>query len=100
MFSLRNFGFLNSKKAEPKEKKEKNHFSIEHYPLTCRFYPKYKDHYIGKDYNTGIYTLKQDYLFMYAKYSDTVSGAEQIIEMFKEQQLKENVKTIKYEPKK
>lgn len=29
-------------------------FSIEYYPITDRYYPKYKNYYLSTDYNTGI----------------------------------------------
>lgn len=71
-----------------------SYFSVEYYPLTKRYYPKYKDYYMIENYQTGIVEPKADYLFVYANYSDTEEGAEKIIEKFKEQQLKENVRTI------
>ena len=72
-----------------------SHFSIEYYPLTKRYYPKYKDYYLKGDYQTGIIQIKEAFLFTWADYAETERGAEQIIEKFKEQQLKENVVTIK-----
>lgn len=69
-------------------------YSVEYYPLTNRYYPKYRHYYLGTHWNTGIVELKEAYLFGYADYSETEKGAEEILEKFKEQQLKVNIKTI------
>lgn len=76
------------------KKEDKNIFSLEYYPITDRYYPKYKNYYLKTNYYTGIVETKEYYLFPYAEYSKTKHGAEEIIEKFKEQILKENVKTI------
>jgi hypothetical protein len=70
-------------------------FSVEFYPLTNRYYPKWKSYYMITRSNTGITELIGDHLFAYAQYGDTEKDADEIIARFKEQQLKENVKTIK-----
>lgn len=70
-------------------------FSIEFYPLTNRYYPKYKDYYLKKVGNTGIIEPIEEYLFTFAKWGRTEKEADKIIEMFKEQRLKKNVVTIK-----
>lgn len=83
------------KKDKDIPSKIKNDFSIEFYPLTNRYYPKYKEYYyLKKDYNTGIMEKREPYLFTYADYGKTQQEAEELITLFKEQQLKENVKTI------
>ncbi len=69
-------------------------FSIEYYPLTSRYYPKYGKYYLQKDFRTGIVDLNEAFLFSYADYGRTEQEADEIIELFKEQQLKENVKTL------
>ena len=69
-------------------------FSIEYYPLTNRYYPKYDNYYLKTNWQTGIVETKEDYLFVYAGYGNTEEEAKKLIELFKEQQLKENVKTI------
>ena len=69
-------------------------FTIEYYPETGRYYPKYGDNYLDTRYMTGITEEVEDYLFAFADYSTTEKGAKRIIELFKEQQLKENVRTI------
>jgi len=74
--------------------KKRSKFSIEYYPITNAYYPKYKDRYLQKDYQTGIIKSLDDYLFMYANSFKTSLQAEKFIELFKEQQLKENVITI------
>ena len=69
-------------------------FTIEYYPKTRRYYPKYGDNYLKTRYMTGITEKVEDYLFVFADYSTTEEGAKRKIELFKEQQLKENVRTI------
>lgn len=76
--------------SEPKSK-----FSIEFYPLTGRYYPKYEDYYLRTQYGTGIMDLQESRYFMYADYGKTEQEADAIIAKFKEQRLKENVTTIK-----
>lgn len=71
-----------------------SHFEIEHYPETNRYYPKYRGKYIRRSVNTGIYELRDSFLFAYADYGKTEEEADQIIALFKEQQLKENVRII------
>ena len=67
---------------------------IEYYPITARYYPKYKSYYLRTRYSTGIVEELEDYLFAYADYGRNEYEAKKIIDEFKEQQLKENVKTI------
>lgn len=69
-------------------------FSIEYYPITGRYYPKYKSYYLKTHYSTGIVEKIEDYLFSYAEYGRNEDEAKKLIEKFKEQWLKENVKTI------
>lgn len=69
-------------------------FSIEYYPLTDRYYPKYGRYYLKTNWNTGIVEKKEDYLFSFAEYGKTKQEAVKLIELFKEQWLKENVKTL------
>ncbi len=71
-----------------------DYFSIEYYPITDRYYPKYKSFYLKTNYSTGIIEKKVDYLFSYAEYGRNEQEAKSLIEKFKEQYLKENVKTI------
>ena len=72
-------------------------FSIEYYPLTGRYYPKYKDYYLKKDSCTGIVQAVGDYLFAWADYGETEHQAKYIIDEFKEHRFKTNVKKINYE---
>lgn len=72
----------------------RSHFSVEFYPLTDRYYPKYKSFYLKTNYMTGIVEAMEPYLFMYAEYGKTEAEAEKIIERFKEHYLKENVVRI------
>jgi hypothetical protein len=70
-------------------------FTVEHYPETDRYYPTYRGHYIQRDYQTGIYELVKPFLFAYADCSMTEAGAWRIIDLFKEQRLKENVRILR-----
>ena len=79
-----------------KEEKLNKRFSIEHYPLTGRYYPRYGNYYLNTNYSTGIIELTEYDLFVYADYSKTEKGAIEIINLFKEQYLKANVKTIPF----
>jgi hypothetical protein len=69
-------------------------FSIEYYPITDRYYPKYKSYYLQTRHSTGIVEKIEDYLFSFAEYGKNEDEAKKLIERFKEQWLKENVKTI------
>lgn len=71
--------------------KRKPKFSIEYYPITKRYYPKYDGWFLYTHPFMGIVTIK---LIDFADYGDTEAGAREIINKFKEQQLKENVITI------
>jgi len=86
------FGSRNPALNKPVVKR--SYFSLEFYPLTNRYYPKYKNYYMRTRWSTGIVELKEDYLFSFAEYGNTEAEADKIIEKFKEQQLKENVRTI------
>lgn len=76
--------------------KEEPEFTIEHYPVTDRYYPKRKSYYLKNRYSTGIMEEMRPELFGYASYGETEKEARELIELFKEQRLKKNVKTIKY----
>lgn len=83
-------------KKRKKELKEKeNVFSIEYYPLTERYYPKYKSYYLYLSTVTGIIEKKEPFLFAFASYGKTQEEAEKFIVLFKEQRLKEGVVVIK-----
>jgi hypothetical protein len=75
--------------------KKRSDFSIEYYPLTDRYYPKYKNYYMGTEWTTGIIVLKESYRLAFADWGKTEEEADKIIERFKEHQWKENVVTIK-----
>lgn len=74
--------------------KKKSYFTVEFYPITKRYYPKYKEYYMRRNNYTGIIEPKGEHMFVWADYSETLEGAESLIEEFKEQQLKENVTVI------
>jgi len=69
-------------------------FSIEYYPITDRYYPKYKNYYLKTFSCTGVVEKKEDFLFAYAEYFKSKDEAKKLIEKFKEQYLKKNVETI------
>lgn len=71
-------------------------FTIEHYPITGKYFPKYKGKYMDTYYQSGIIRTIGDHLFAYADNFKTEKEAREHIVLFKEQQLKENVKTIQY----
>ncbi len=66
-------------------------FSVEHYPLTGRYYAKRGKGYINKNATTGIYELYRPFLFGYCDSFKTEEEAVKCIELYKEQQLKVNV---------
>jgi hypothetical protein len=68
-------------------------FTIEHYPESKKYYPKYKKNYLKKSYSTGIVS-KEDRM-SWGDSRETEEGALAMIELFKEQSLKKNVTTIK-----
>jgi GR25 family glycosyltransferase involved in LPS biosynthesis len=69
-------------------------FAVEHYPLTNRYYPTYKGQYIKRHYSTGVYELKEPFLFTYADWACTEEGAWTIIDLFREQRFKTNVQVL------
>ena len=83
-----------SRDTESNKPVVRSYFSVEFYPLTNRYYPKYKNYYLKKQWTTGIIEKLEAFLFTYADYGATEEEANKIIELFKEQQLKENVITI------
>ena len=76
------------------EIKVKTDFSIEHYPVTGRYYPKFGDNYLKMNRATGIVTEVGEYRFMTATYGTTKQEALEYIALFKEQKFKDNVVTI------
>ena len=70
-------------------------FSIEYYPISKRYYPKYGGNYLAGNNHTGIIEEKEPCFFMYAKNFSSVEECLPFIDLFKEQQLKKNVRTIK-----
>lgn len=65
-------------------------FIIEYYPITERYYPKYKGEYMFQDSSTGIIKC-ESFGMDFALYRSTEEQADRLIAKFKEQQLKENV---------
>lgn len=79
---------------KPTPKKQEPRFTIEHYPKSGRYYPKFGKGYIRKDHSTGIYELIDSYLFAYANYGRTEDEAKEIIERYKEDGLKVGIINI------
>lgn len=80
-------------KVKPvKEPTPYDNWSIEYYPETNRYYPRYKNgNYIKRDYNTGIYGFKEPYFFHHADYGKTEQEAWKIVDLVNEQKFKNNV---------
>jgi len=77
---------------DEKKKSENKHFSIEHYPLSNRYYPKYKDNYLQKKSSTGVIGVAS--FFEYSDHFTNEQDARSYIEKAKEHMLKTNVVTI------
>ena len=71
---------------------EQERFKIIHFPLSNKYYPKVDDDWLRKTYATGI-IIKED-CFPVADGFDTEEKALRFINLYKEQQLLENVKII------
>lgn len=82
---------------EQKPKSKYDDFSVEHYPETGLYYPKYKSSYLKKHFRTGIVDLIHGSWqgITYGDKFQTESEAWRHIDLFIEQRFKENVKTIK-----
>lgn len=78
--------------VEPVKKVSKyNGFSVEHYPLTNRWYPKIGEDYMKKNPHTGIIEKRQPFSFTWADYAQTEEGAWAIIDLYIEHWSKVNV---------
>ena len=78
----------------PKPRSKYDDFSVEHYPLTGKFFPKCGRMYMKRGYHTGIYELQKPEYFMYADSARTEDDAWKIVDLYMEQQLKQNVKVL------
>ncbi len=81
------------RRTSAKPARARSPFSVEHYPLTGKYFANHKGFYLHRSHFTGIIEELEPYLFSYADKFLTIEAAKQCIELFKEQQLKENVKT-------
>lgn len=72
---------VNSEAIDPLSELYSN-FTIEHYPVTNKYYPKYKDKYLYLDYITGFYELKSERLMAYCEHGRTKQEALKIIEHY------------------
>lgn len=77
------------------KKTYKSNFSIEYYPISRKYFPKYKNYYLQSNYQSGIIKTLDSYCFAYADYFYTEQGASDFIELFKEHQFKKNITIIK-----
>jgi hypothetical protein len=68
-------------------------FTIEHYPLSGNFYPKYKQYYLYTKYDSGAIELREDNI--YAQCFESERSARAYIELAKERLFKSNVRIIK-----
>jgi hypothetical protein len=71
-------------------------FKLEHYPITGKYYVKFKGGYLRKDYNTGI-VRNSEWGFRNDLYEGTFSltekDAHDLIDLFLEQNYKQKVTT-------
>lgn len=81
-------------KASTETPSEYAGFAVEHYPETNRYYPVYKGKYLQVNWSTGIVDLMEPFLFAYASYGHTEADAWKIVDKYREQRLKVNVKVI------
>jgi hypothetical protein len=89
------FKLFTKVKSNKDQNKLESKFTIAHYPITGRFYPKYKNKYIHKQSFSGLYDIWEWDTIEVATYSESEQGAMEIIRVFKEQYLKVGTKTIK-----
>lgn len=68
-------------------------FTIEYYPFSNMYFPKFKGKYIQSQYPSMILKTTSDNLFADKAYTE--KGAEEIIAKFKEQRLKQGILIIK-----
>lgn len=83
-----------SKEVETEQIKQPE-FTIEFYPLTNKYFPKYLDYFLYKDSTTGIVDTTTLMVITYSFNSE--DKAKELINLFKEQSLKENIKIINVE---
>lgn len=91
-------GFCTAKIIYSPEKEPKiedlDGFYIEHYPLSGRYYPKYKRHYLTKQYPSGVICIEDECEFG-ASFNNQ-KAAEAFIDKAKEHLFKKGIQTIKY----
>lgn len=75
-----------------KKKIKESDFKIIHFPITDRYFPQYKGKWFNIAYHSGIIYLES--YFPVAQGFNTEEQARKAIQMFKEQNFKENVKVI------
>lgn len=67
-------------------------FTIEHYPISGKYFPKYRGYYLYRNSTKGIYET-QTYM-VYAVEHSTEDKCYETIALFKEQKLKVGMKVI------
>lgn len=80
-------------KLKPSQIVERTLFTIEYYPLSGKYFVKYKKYYLKTNFWTGIMQLEED--LMFAQQLNSEESCELLIKKYKEQRFKENVKIIK-----
>ena len=83
------------KRLFKKNKELKDAFTIEYYPITNNYLPKYGEYYLRINPRTGI-VEKKKYL-CYSNCFNTEILARHLLNTFKEQELKESLIIIKVE---
>jgi hypothetical protein len=93
---IKDLSFDNFKSVIESDYKEEDYdpdFTIEHYPESQKYYPKYKKNYLKKDYHSGIVMVEERMRWADSRIHE--KDALRLIELFKEQKLKKNMKTIR-----
>jgi hypothetical protein len=71
---------------------KKSRFTIEHYPLTNRYYPKDGNHFIYRSPISGCF--ERSATMALSEYSKTIEGADRILKEYRELVHKNNINII------
>ena len=71
---------------------KKSRFTIEHYPLTNRYYPKDEDYFLYRSPSSGCFERSPTMTF--SEYSNSIEGADKILSEYKELVHKNNINII------
>lgn len=69
-------------------------YTIEHYPISGRYYPKYDRYYMERNLWTKLIELRRDYRGSCVISTNNEEDSDKIISEFKEQWFKETMRTI------